>query len=372
MGRGEEVDRVEQILGSPGARLLVYGGRQVGKSSVLAEAQGRLRGKALPSVLVDLGSATTVADMATRVLRASTAQLRKVWKRAGRELAERLGTQVSLRPDPVSGRPTPTLNRSARAAPVEAQREILGAVLDALDAMTAGRDQNLGLGLDGIHEVSRFGGEDAEWHLRGVIQRHHRLAYVLVGGDEASTEALTGKDRAFHGFTDLLKVEALPEDELAQWIESRFKGEGIKTKRGVGREMVQLVGPSTGDVVRLARKTFDLTGKSTGKLRPADVATAVDEVVAELDELFSEEWSHLTGRQQNLMRALAAGELQPFAERVRRRYDLRSSAAVARTLELLIQKGLVVKSSDGYGVVSPYRVRWIELNALPDLGGATG
>ncbi len=369
-GRSEETDIVEHALRNPDARLLVYGGRHIGKSSVLAEARGRLRAQGLPAVSVDLGGATTVADMATRLLRTSTAQLRKVWKGIGPALADRLGTQVSLDSDPVTGKPTPMLDRAARAAPVEAQRETLGTVLDALEAMAADQGAVLGLGLDGIHDVSRFGGEDAEWHLRGVIQRHRNIGYVLVGGDETSTEGLTSKDRAFHGFTDLLHVTALPGKELAQWIDGRLKEEGIKTKRGVGREMVRLVGPRTGDVIRLARKTYDLARGTGLKVRPADLARSVDEIVKELSELLSEEWSHLTGRQQNLMRALAAGELQPFAERVRRLYDLRSSAAVARTLELLTQKGLVLKSADGYGVVSPYRVRWIELNALTDLSRA--
>jgi len=370
-GHEPEVRRVQEALSTPGARLLVCGDRQVGKGSVLGEAQARLRADGHSSIVVRLSGATSVADMATRVLRAATAQLRKPWKKVGRELTTRLGPVATLAPDDRTGRGIPTLDRGLRAAPVEAQRETLGAVLHALNAFAVDRRAQLGIALDDFPELLRFGGTDAEWHLRGVIRRHENVSYVLAGGTEALAAELTADGRAFQTMFEQLTVLPLEQDELSRWIDARIKRTGVKCQRGFGKRIVELAGPTTGDVIRLARQAF-LHAQGGGKLRRRDVPALADDVVDGLDELIRAEWSLLTARQQNLMCALAAGELQPFAERVRRLYDLRSSAAVARTLELLIQKGLVARSDGGYGLVNPYRRRWIERHALPDLGMVAG
>jgi predicted transcriptional regulator len=83
---------------------------------------------------------------------------------------------------------------------------------------------------------------------------------------------------------------------------------------------------------------------------------------------FRSDWRALTPRQQNLLRALSAEEDRPFAADVRRQYDLRSSAAVARSLELLMQKGLVIRSEKGYAVDNPFFRHWVARSALPDVG----
>jgi len=370
VGRERELEQVQRALATPHARLLLYGARQVGKSSLLVEAQARLRTEGQASVVVSLGSASSVADMASRVLRAATAQLRKPWKGIANEVASRLGPMATLRADVETGRPTPTLDRGLRAAPVEAQRESLGAVLDVLDALATERGEVLGIALDDFEQILKFGGADAEWHLRGVVGRHRSTGYVLSGGTDTLIATMTAQDRAFHGRFELLPVPTLEAKTLSAWIDTGLKGAGVKSKRGVGKKIVQMVGPRTGDVARLAGQAY-LLAQSGGKLRVGDLPVVMDGIVDDLDELLAAEWSLLTGRQQNLLRALAAGELQPFAERVRRLYDLRSSAAVARTLELLIQKGLVVRSDSGYRLVNPYRRRWIERTALPDLGNIT-
>ena len=369
VGRDPEIGQVEKALSKRGRRLLLRGGRQVGTSSILLEAQARLRSSGRPAIVVRLQSATGVADMGTRVLQAASRQLRKTWKDVSQELVDRLGTLAGMEERSGNGRTAPQLDRALRAAPVEAQREALGAVLDALNAVAGDRKTTIGIALDDVQEIQRHGGVDAEWHLRGVLGRHEHLGYVLTVAEAPHTIALLDQDRAFHGVFEVLDVGALPTKELGAWIDSRLKVGGAKTKRGLGRDIAKLVGPATGDVIRLADRVF-WRGTQGGKLRRRDLPAAVDAIVDELDELLRGEWGQLTARQQNLMRALAAGELQPFAERVRRRYDLRSSAAVARTLELLIQKGVVHKSESGYRVVNPYRRRWIEREALPDLAEA--
>ena len=160
VGRQTEIEAVERALTFPGARLLVYGDRRTGKSSVLAAAQARLRSEKIPSVMVSFGGATTVADMATRTLRASTIQLRKIWKGFARDMTARLGSRAQLVPDPITGRDMPTLERGLRSEPDEAQRESLGAVLDALDAIAGERGKTFGVAIDDVEAAQDQVGVD--------------------------------------------------------------------------------------------------------------------------------------------------------------------------------------------------------------------
>ena len=123
--------------------------------------------------------------MTNRLLAAAVRSVGRTWKDLASLFVERLRISVGLRPDPATGLAIPTLDASLRSRDPSAQRETLGSALDMLDALAAERNVRLGIILDEFQEIHRLDGETAEWHLRGVIERHAHLTYLLAGSRTA-------------------------------------------------------------------------------------------------------------------------------------------------------------------------------------------
>lgn len=363
--RADEIRRIRAALTEPQAKLLVFGPRRMGKSSAIASAIEGPSGP--PVVLADLSSATTVTDVATRILQAATRQLRPFWENVVADLVRHLSISVTVVHDPAGGAPTLTLDVSRRELPLEDQRVTLGEALDAIERLALEKGKAIGIVLDEFQEIHRFGGEQAEWHLRGVIQAHRHVSYVMAGSRESLVLAMTRKNRAFYKMFELLRFGAIDEDHMRRWIESRMETHGVHAS-GLGRRIVQLARPRTQDIVQLARAAFSL-GAPAGLLREPDIERALDQIVDEEHDLLRAEWDRLTGLQQNVLRAIAAGEQKLFSQAVRRRFGLKGTSYVATSLTALIERDLVVKNGEGvYAFDSPFMRRWVARHALPDLG----
>jgi len=196
--RAEEITRIRQALRSPPAKLLIYGPRRVGKTSTILVASQAAERDGVHVVRADLSTASSTADVTNRLLAAAVRSVGRTWKDLASLFVERLQISVSLRPDPATGLAIPTLDASLRTRDPSTQLGTLGSALDLLDALAAERNVRLGIVLDEFQEIHRLDGDAAEWHLRGVIERHAHLTYLLAGSRTALIQRMVSDpERAF-------------------------------------------------------------------------------------------------------------------------------------------------------------------------------
>jgi hypothetical protein len=364
--REAEIARIGATLADPGTKLLVYGERRMGKTSALRVAMGEHAEAGGLACLADFSTATSHADLANRILGAATKSLGRRWSDIPQELARRIGVTLETGLDPTTQLPTASLSFGIRDASRTEQRDTLARVLDALEGICEARGVSLGLVLDEFQEINRFGGEEAEWHLRGIIQHHRHLAYVVAGSRTHMIRRMIGRRSAFYKLFDVLSFGAMPEAHLAGWIDERMRESGVEG--GMGREMIRLAGPRTRDVVQVARKAFDVT--LAGELLDEKcVARAFTEVVQDESEPLQALWNGYPATQANVMRAVAAGAEALTAADTLRRFGLRSSAAAVKAASSLVDQGALEQVAPGrYRFDSPFQRGWVISNALPDVG----
>jgi len=179
--RAAEVARIIKTLREPAAKLIVYGPRRMGKTSAILRAIARHEAKGSVAFLADMSTASTLADVANRVLETAGRALGRKWKDAVSDLIKRLGLTITLKPEAGTGVIVPSLDVKLRSAPLEEQRDSLAKTLDAVEALAKARKTTIGVVLDEFQAIEQFGGESAEWHLRGIIQHHQHVSYVLAG-----------------------------------------------------------------------------------------------------------------------------------------------------------------------------------------------
>jgi hypothetical protein len=367
--REPEVQRMREILADPGTKLLVYGERRMGKTSALSVAVGEHIEAGGLACLADFSTATSHADLANRILGAATKALGRRWRDIALDLAGRIGVSLEAGIDPGTQLPTASFSVGVRDASATEQRRTLARVLDAIEGICEERDASLGLVLDEFQEIHRFGGEEAEWHLRGIIQHHRRLSYIAAGSRTHLIRRMIAKGGAFYKLFDVLHFGPLDEDHLAAWIDARLRAAGLEGG-GMGREMIRLAGPRTRDVVQLARKTFELGNQDASvPVDPSCVARAFVEVVQDESEPLRALWAGYSAAQARVLRAVAAGGDALTAADTLRRFGLRSSAAAVQAAASLLDQGALVQVGPGaYRFDSPFQRGWVVMHALPDVG----
>src|SRR5687767_11730723 len=100
--RAVEVGRILKVLREPGAKLLVYGPRRMGKTSALVHAVERHEAAGDVAFLADVSTATTLVDIANRILDAAVRALGKRWRDSVTDFVKRIGVSLTLTPEPAS------------------------------------------------------------------------------------------------------------------------------------------------------------------------------------------------------------------------------------------------------------------------------
>jgi hypothetical protein len=366
--RVDELDRIARALSEPGGKLIVYGDRRLGKSATLECAAARVRDAGYPVAIVDLSTASGPADAANRILSAVHAEIGTRWLDALKGIAQRLKLGISLSLPTDGGPPRVGVDFGGVSNETPEAHRLVPDVLDAIEAELESRRATLGIGLDEFQRIHDWGGTDAEWALRGAMQRHRAIAYVMAGSARSLIEQMvTSKDRAFWKLADTLHFAPIDAGILAEWIGTRAEETGVPFDPIGAATIVALAGPRTRDIIQLARAVWD-AADAEGEIatEPDGVRRAFDRLVSEQGALLAKLWSSLSHPSQRVLRAVAA---QPGAEVTAAdtiaRYGLGPKSTVYATARRLIDDEVL---AEGMTFDDPYFRRWVERHALPDIG----
>ena len=364
--RADEVAQLRRVWETPGAKLVLYGDRRMGKTAALHVAAGLARRARRHVAIVNLATAVDAPDGVRRLMTAVRGALGRSWKTLVQDLAGKLRITLTLTPS-ADGTGLPGIQLGIAPSTSATRPGLFTDALDAIESELEKRRLTLGLGLDEFQRLLAWGGEDVEWALKASLERHRHLSYVLAGSSRSLIEEMvTGRHRALWKAADTLPLGPIPETEFAAWIVARSRESGVPLGRTTAEAVVALVGPRTRDIVQLAGAVWE-DARVTGG--PGDPARACDALVATADALYLRLWEGGTDRERRILRALA-GEpgVEPTSTAARERYGLGAPSTVAKALSALVAREVLAREGPRYVFDDPFFRRWVQLGGAAAAG----
>jgi hypothetical protein len=358
--RVDELDRLVRDLAS-GQKVFLISPRRYGKSSLIRQAlraNGRSGALTAEVTVSSYSSYLAFLEGYTRALLAMQTGLEKArsWLRQTIGAAK---PELRLEAD-TSG----IMGVSVKFPSVRTDKDLsrLAAEVFALPQhLQELRKQKLVIALDEFQAIGGFNGGSVEHALRAAVQHQRHVGYVFAGSEPSLMERMLGPKRPFYKAGPVMRLEKIPEEIFADFIESRFSKTGIKAETGLGMAIVDLAGNMPYDVQRLAHESWD-DARAAGKRRVAvdDLHATLRRLLTEHEVFFEAIWQRLTLSQRATVRTVVLAEgREILGADLRARYRLGGASTVQASLLALLREDLIAREHDRYVVVDSLMREWI-------------
>jgi len=247
---------------------------------------------------------------------------------------------------------------------VRSEREVSRLAQDVFELpakLAAERGRTVVVALDEFQAIAGFNGGSVEHALRAAVQHQRDVGYVFAGSEPSLMERMLGPKRPFYKAGPVMRLEKIPAEEFAAFIDARFAKSGVKPEDGLGAAIVDLAGNLPYDVQRLAHETWDEV-RARGRRRASldDLHAALKRLLLEQQTMFEAVWQRLTLGQRAVLRAVVVEEGQNMmAADTRTRHRLGGPSTVQAALAALAREDVIARDDDRYVVVDSLLREWV-------------
>jgi hypothetical protein len=359
VNRVTELDRLVGDLAAS-QKIFLISPRRYGKSSLIRHALAAMTKRGALTVEITVSSYSSYVAFLEGYARALAAAETR-WDQARtwiRDAIRSARAEVRYTPDSSLGALTVSFPsvRSERDVSRLAQE-----VFELPARLAAARKRQVVVALDEFQAINGFNGGSVEHSLRAAVQQQRNVAYVFAGSEPTLMERMISPKRPFYKAGPVVRLEKIPADEFAAFIEARFTASGIKPEAGLGAAVVELAGNLPYDVQRLAHETWDEVREGARRRATLDdLHQALKRLLSEQQMMFEGVWQRLTLGQRAALRAVVLEDgRELLSADVRTRHRLGGASTVQAALGALMRDDVIARDRDHYVVVDSLVREWV-------------
>jgi uncharacterized protein len=358
--REDELKRLAADL-LAGQKVFLISPRRYGKSSLISRALTKTGQAGCLTVSVTVSAYSSYLAFLEGYARAVIAAETR-WSRAVTWLREQLGqTRPEVRletgPDGLAGIAVsfPAIRTAKDVARLAPEVFTLPARLAEV------RRRRVVVALDEFQAIGGFNGGSVEEALRAAVQHQRQVGYVFAGSEPTLMEAMLGPKRPFYKAGPVMRLQKIPADDFAAFIDVKFRKGGMRPEAGFGQAVLDLAGHLPYDVQRLAHEAWD-DARASGMRRVGldHLHATLRRLLAENAVFFEASWERLTLVQRAVLRALVledgAGLLSAD---VRTRHRLGGASSVQAALGALQREDVITRDGERWTVVDSLMREWV-------------
>jgi hypothetical protein len=174
-------------------------------------------------------------------------------------------------------------------------------------------------------------------------------------------EQMIGPRRPFYKAGPVMRLDKIPSDEFAAFIDARFERSGMRPEDGLGAAIVDLAGNLPYDVQRLAHEMWDDVHAARGRRAGLEeLHTTLRRLLSENQPLFEAMWQRLTVPQRGALRAAVLEDgRELLGADTRARHRLGGASTVQAALAALVRDDVLTREGARYVVVDSLLREWV-------------
>jgi uncharacterized protein len=326
------------------------GARRFGKTSLLMAALWQAEQDGLIQIYVNFLGVLTLGDVSQRIELAYSEALDGPLKRWITGVIATLRPTVTAAPGGVG----------VSVAPQVQQRGLLERL--ALPRQLHERHgRQCAIAFDEFQDVVRIGPE-APATIRSELEKHRTAAAYTFSGSHPGLmrDLFSDRRQAFFAQAAAIELPRLPADELAEYIDDRFR----RADRDPGDALAPLLDLANGHPQRamlLAHHLYEATQRgqpATGETWLRTRATAQHAVTGEVEA----DWANLSRTERKVISIISERSITLGGAEARGRYKLSKGGSNSQAVENLQRNGHIERderTATGWRVVDPMLERWL-------------
>ena len=335
IGREKEMARLETNF-KYGVNTVLMSPRRWGKTSLVNRAVRSIKEKGRIVVQMDIFACRSEYDFyntfAAAVLQQTASRIDE-WKNLAKGFIERLTPKISLSPDPGT-----TYSVSLGITPKTHTPE---EILSLPEIIAERKNSELIICIDEFQQVGEFPDSlSVQKRLRSIWQHQKHVSYCLYGSKlHMMTRLFQRKSYPFYRFGEVLNLEPIPLQTWIPYIQGRFMAFGKKIEEKYIKQICDIVSYQASYVQQLSYSVLLFSEKEA---TDESFIQAVDDLLAQNNNVFIEQTQSLTTYQLNFLRAVLDGVSSRFGEAaIREQYNLGSPSNITRLKTSMTEKELV-------------------------------
>lgn len=363
VNRTHELDR---LIGDLAAcqKVFLISPRRYGKSSLIRKALQHMRKRGGLTVEVTVSSFSSYVAFLEGYARA-VVSVESKWDVARTWLLDTIqSTRPEVRPAPTTSAAAASRGVTVSFPGVRTDRDVSAVAEEVFTLparLAAERRKKVTVALDEFQAITGFNGGSVEQALRAAVQHQREVGYVFAGSEPSLMEEMLTPKRPFFKAGPVMRLDKIPADEFAAFVEERFAASGMRPESGLGAAVVDLAGNLPYDVQRLAHETWDEVRASTRRrVTLDDLHQALRRLLSEQQTVFEAQWQRFTLSQRAALRAVVieAGAGLLSAD-VRTRHRLGGASSVQAALAALLRDDVIAREDERYVVTDSLLREWI-------------
>jgi len=221
------------------------------------------------------------------------------------------------------------------------------------------RRRKMAIALDEFQAIGSFNGGSVEHALRAAVQHQRDVGYVFSGSEPSLMERMLGRSRPFYKAGPVMRLQKIPAERFADFIEARFRATRLRPAPGLGGAIVELAGNLPYDVQRLAHEVWD-DARGRKSVGVDDLHDTLRRLLGEHEAIFEATWQRLTLAQRAALRsAVLEDGRELLSADARARYRLGGASTVQASLTALVREDILAREDGRYVVVDSLFREWV-------------
>jgi uncharacterized protein len=335
-----------------GQSLVIYSPRRYGKTSLVLKLLKKLRSEGYYTAYIDFFKVNSKLRFAELYYTEIIKQLPS-WEKALKKVS---GLTRSVRPVvSVDQQGLPSVSvKFEDSAGYQDLTELL-----ELPQKLSGK-KNWVIVFDEFQEINRLNGDSFEKEMRAAFIHHKNVGYAFLGSKmHMLLNMFTHESRAFYQFGKIIELKKLPADIFKEFIDSGFKRAGISFKGDISEKIIDICEGIPHYIQYLASGAWEEAIENKSKLDDVVLERAIWKIIINQDDYFSAQYERLTLHQQTVLKAVSVDNANIYNHAFTTKYNLKSPSSIQRSVERLLNDGILMRQSDTYHFTDPFFRRWI-------------